>query len=46
MGGGLWTGMAIPLIAVIGAPKVFFIAAAAVAIWFAVVFIFGLRRKS
>jgi ESS family glutamate:Na+ symporter len=46
MGGGLWTGMAIPLIAVIGAPKVFLIAASAMAIWFAAIFIFGLRRKT
>ena len=41
MGGGLWTGMAIPLIAVAGAPKVLAIAAGAMAVWFGI--IFGVR---
>lgn len=39
MGGGLWTGAAIPLIAVIGAPKVLLIATLAVTIWLAIVFL-------
>ncbi len=38
MGGGLWTGMAIPLIAAIGAAPVFGIAVAAVIIWAALLF--------
>jgi ESS family glutamate:Na+ symporter len=38
MGGGLWTGAAIPLIAVYGAPVVLLISAAALAFWFVVVF--------
>jgi ESS family glutamate:Na+ symporter len=33
MGGGLWTGAAVPLIAVIGAGKVFAIAACVMTIW-------------
>lgn len=39
MGGGLWTGMAIPLIAIIGAPKVLLIAVSAMTIWLTIVFL-------
>ena len=39
MGGGLWTGMAIPLIAAIGAAPVFGITVAAVTIWSILLFI-------
>ncbi|MGD9110569.1 MAG: sodium/glutamate symporter [Phycisphaerales bacterium] len=46
MGGGLWTGIAIPLIAVIGPVKVFFIALTAVIIWFAIIFCSALIRRS
>jgi len=38
MGGGLWTGAAIPLIAIYGAPIVLLISTAALAFWFVVVF--------
>ncbi len=38
MGGGLWTGAAIPLIAIYGAPVVLLISVVALAFWFAVVF--------
>jgi ESS family glutamate:Na+ symporter len=38
MGGGLWTGAAIPLIAIYGAPVVLLISTVALAFWFAVVF--------
>ena len=38
MGGGLWTGMAIPLIAAVGAAPVFGIACAAVVIWVGLLF--------
>jgi ESS family glutamate:Na+ symporter len=38
MGGGLWTGMAIPLIAAVGAAPVFGIACAAVTVWGALLF--------
>jgi ESS family glutamate:Na+ symporter len=38
MGGGLWTGAAIPLIAVYGAPVVLLISTVALAFWFVVVF--------
>ncbi|QHI68649.1 sodium/glutamate symporter [Tichowtungia aerotolerans] len=44
MGGGLWTGMAIPLIAAIGAAPVFGIACAAVAVWALILFIPKGRR--
>ena len=43
MGGGLWTGMAIPLIAAIGAAPVFGITCAAVTIW--AVLLFMTRKK-
>ncbi len=39
MGGGLWTGMAIPLIAAIGAAPVFGIACSAVVIWAVLLFV-------
>jgi ESS family glutamate:Na+ symporter len=39
MGGGLWTGMAIPLIAAIGGLPVFLIALGAVVFWLCVIFI-------
>ncbi len=45
MGGGLWTGMAIPLIAVIGATSVFGIAAGAMVIWLVIVFGARLVKK-
>jgi len=38
MGGGLWTGMAIPLIAAVGAAPVFGISCAAVVIWATLLF--------
>jgi len=38
MGGGLWTGAAIPLIAIYGAPVVLLISTVALAFWFVVVF--------
>ncbi len=38
MGGGLWTGAAIPLIAVYGAPVVLLISTVALTFWFVVVF--------
>ena len=38
MGGGLWTGAAIPLIAIYGAPVVLLISTVALVFWFAVVF--------
>jgi ESS family glutamate:Na+ symporter len=38
MGGGLWTGMAIPLIAAVGAAPVFGISVAAVVIWAGLLF--------
>ena len=38
MGGGLWTSMAIPLLAVYGGLPVFFIAVSAIVIWLIVVF--------
>lgn len=40
MGGGLWTGIAIPLIAVIGAPSVLLIATVVLSAWFFVTFYF------
>ena len=43
MGGGLWTGMAIPLIAAVGAAPVFGIACSAVFIW--AVLLFTTRNK-
>lgn len=43
MGGGLWTGMAIPLIAAVGAAPVFGISCAAVFIW--AVLLFAARNK-
>ena len=43
MGGGLWTGMAIPLIAAVGAAPVFGIAVAAVVIW--TVLLFAARNR-
>lgn len=39
MGGGLWTGMAIPLIAAAGAQQVFFISVAALATWLLIIFV-------
>ena len=39
MGGGLWTGMAIPLIATVGGLPVFMIALGAVLFWLCVIFI-------
>jgi ESS family glutamate:Na+ symporter len=45
MGGGLWTGMAIPLIAVIGPLKVFLIALTAIIIWFAIILLPKLLHK-
>lgn len=44
MGGGLWTGMAIPLIAAIGAAPVFGIAVGAVVIW-SLILLVGRRDK-
>jgi glutamate:Na+ symporter, ESS family len=44
MGGGLWTGMAIPLIAAIGAAPVFGIACTAVTVW-AVILLVTRKRK-
>lgn len=38
MGGGLWTGAAIPLIAIYGAPMVLLISTVALTFWFVVVF--------
>ena len=38
MGGGLWTSMAIPLLAVYGGLPVFFIAVSAIVVWLIVVF--------
>ncbi len=38
MGGGLWTAMAIPFIAIYGPGKVFIIAAVALTIWLSIVF--------
>jgi len=43
MGGGLWTGMAIPLIAAVGALPVFGIAVTAVLVW--VILLFAARKK-
>ena len=43
IGGGLWTGMAIPLIAAIGAAPVFGISCAAVLIW--AVLLFAARNR-
>lgn len=43
MGGGLWTGMAIPLIAAVGAAPVFGIACAAVVVW--AVLLFAARNR-
>jgi ESS family glutamate:Na+ symporter len=40
MGGGLWTGLAIPLIAVMGAPSVLLISTVALGAWFFVIFYF------
>ena len=45
MGGGLWTSMAIPLIAVAGAPKVLAIAMIAMAIWVVVIIMPRLFRR-
>lgn len=45
MGGGLWTGMAIPLVAAIGAAPVFGIACGAVLIWGAVLIVPAFTRK-
>ncbi len=45
MGGGLWTAMAIPLIAIYGPLRVFIIAAIAVTFWFAVVLLPKILRK-
>ena len=44
MGGGLWTGAAIPLIATIGALPVFAIAVIVMSIWLAIVFLPRLLR--
>jgi ESS family glutamate:Na+ symporter len=44
MGGGLWTGMAIPLIAVIGPTKVLIIAATALVFWLALGFFMKRNR--
>jgi len=44
MGGGLWTSTAIPLIAIIGAPKVLSIAIAAVVFWAVIIFLSKLFR--
>jgi len=46
MGGGLWTGMAIPLIAALGALPVFGIALGAVVIWCVVILATGMHRRS
>jgi len=47
MGGGLWTGMAIPMLAIYGAWPVFGIACAAVMIWgVVIVFVIARRRKA
>ena len=46
MGGGLWTSTAIPLIAIIGAPRVLLIALAAVVFWLLLIFIPKLLKKS
>jgi len=46
MGGGLWTGMAIPLIAVAGAGRVFVIAAVACLIWLTIAFLPKLIRRT
>jgi len=45
MGGGLWTGLAIPLIAVWGPEPVFFIAAAAMFIWLSIIFVPRIFRR-
>jgi len=42
MGGGLWTGTAIPLIAIAGAPVVLLISVSAIIVWFFLVFYFRL----
>lgn len=39
MGGGLWTGMAIPLIATVGGLPVFLIAAGALTVWLLIAFV-------
>jgi len=39
MGGGLWTGMAIPLIATVGGLPVFLITAGALVVWLLIVFV-------
>jgi ESS family glutamate:Na+ symporter len=39
MGGGLWTAMAIPFIAIYGPGKVFLIAASAVMLWLLIIFV-------
>ncbi len=45
MGGGLWTSTAIPLIAIIGAPRVLLIAIAAMVFWLIVIFLPKLLAK-
>ncbi len=46
MGGGLWTATAIPLIAIYGPAKVFFITTSALTIWLLIVFLPKLFRKA
>ncbi len=46
MGGGLWTALAVPLVAIYGPLTVFVIASAAVAIWLAVLFLPAALRRS
>ena len=46
MGGGLWTGAAIPLIALYGGWPVFGIAAGAVAVWFIIAAATGITQKA
>jgi len=45
MGGGLWTGMAIPLVVAIGARPVFGIACAAVLIWGILLIVTGRKKE-
>jgi len=46
MGGGLWTGAAIPLLATVGSWPVFLIACGAMAFWLGIVFVPRLFRRS
>jgi hypothetical protein len=46
MGGGLWTATAIPLLATVGPPVVFFISLGAVAVWLTAVFVARSRARA